>query len=561
MTNITRRRLLGGAAIGAAALTACQTAKPAAYAGKVSFLHGVASGDPLADAVILWTRVTPDPSGQPVPVSWEVRRASDGVRVAGGEVMASPARDYCVKVDAAGLSPATEYSYRFTARTSAGEVNSPEGRTRTTAASGTAPVTVAIVSCSNWQFGLFNAYRALSAEPGLDAIIHLGDYFYEYGPDGYGSDVGPKMGRAHTPARETVSLADYRERHAQYKSDPDLQAAHAAAPWICTWDDHESTNNAYRTGAENHDPDKGEGDWTVRKTVAVQAYLEWMPVREPAAGRPREALWRSYRFGDIATIHALESRLTGRSDELSWSAALAGATTQAEVMARVGQTMAAIADPNRTMLGAAQEAWLASELKSSVASGAAWQVLANQTIMARVILPKFAEILTPEQLAAQDAPQVKAMIPFTALGLPYNLDAWDGFPAARERLYAAAREAGARLVTLTGDTHTAWANMLVDAAGGRRGVEFGCTSISSPGMGSYVKAVPDLGQKFVDANPNVTWHDPFGNGYTLVRLTADDVTATFRKIRTLTTPDASVTTVARYRAARTADGLTTLAPV
>ena len=562
MTLVTRRGLLGGAALGTIGLAACQARpkSPSAFAGEAGFLHGVASGDPLPDRMILWTRVTPVTGAGPVSVDWEITQAGEASPAASGTFETSEARDYTVKVDASGLSPSTEYRFRFSVRTEAGTVTSPEGRARTTSAGGEAPVTLGVVSCANWQFGLFNAYGALARETGLDAIVNLGDYMYEYGIDGYGGDVAAKIGRPHDPPTEIVSLSDYRRRHAQYKSDPNLQAAHAAAPWICTWDDHESANDSYRTGAENHNPDAGEGEWSERKMRALQAYFEWMPIREPKPGEVTSAVWRTFRFGDVATVHALDSRLTGRSEPLDWGAALAGATSQEDMGARVMATMQAVADPARTMLGAEQEAWLAAELAASVQSGASWQVLANQVVMARVKLPDFTKVMTGEQKAAQDIPQVVDTLPFTALGLPWNLDAWDGYPAARERLYASVAAAGASLVTLAGDTHTAYANELFDAGGARRGVEFACTSVSSPGMGTYVKAMPELGEQITAVNDEIVWHDPFSHGYTLVTLTREEARAAYRTVSTIYTPDYATETVAAFAAARDKTGVSGLAP-
>ena len=561
MTYVTRRGLLGGAALGSLGLAACNSAGPATYKGEVDFQHGVASGDPLPDRVILWTRVTPLSGGGAIPVRWEVLRAGQSAPVAAGLTEASEARDFCVKVDAGGLEAGSDYAYRFTALTDHGEVASPTGRLRTPAATGTSAVKLGVVSCSNWQFGRFNAYKALAAEPNLDAIIHLGDYIYEYGIDGYGGEVGAAIGRLHEPSTEIITLADYRRRHAQYKTDPDLQAAHAAAPWICTWDDHESANDAYRTGAQNHNPEDGEGEWSDRKMAAVQAYFEWMPIREPKAGEVTTAVWRSFRFGDVATLHALETRLTGRSESLSWASALGNGASPLEVGAKARELIQTAADPARTMLGAEQEAWLNRELASSVASGATWQVLANQVIMARVKLPNFTETLTPAQVAAQDIPEVRAFLGFTMLGLPWNLDAWDGYPAARDRLYESVATAGARLVTLAGDTHTAYANELYDGRDMRRGVEFGCTSISSPGMGAYVKAVPDLGRQIAEVNREVVWHDPFGNGYTLVTLTPARAEAVFRKVSGVLEEDFATETVASFGASAEPGGVSGLSPL
>ncbi|MDX1293851.1 MAG: alkaline phosphatase D family protein [Hyphomonas sp.] len=565
MTKITRRGLLGAAATGTLSVAACATPaasvapKPAPYAGTVDFLHGVASGDPLSDRVIIWTRVTPKSGNGPIPVSYVVTDPDNPASPPLiGTTTASESRDYCVKVDVSGLEPGKAYRYKFSVETEAGEVTSPEGRLKTTAVSGDAPVRMGVVSCSNWQFGFFNAYEALAKEGDLDVILHLGDYLYEYGLDGYGGDVATRIGRLHDPVTEIVTLTDYRMRHAQYKTDPALQAAHALAPWICTWDDHESANNSYRTGAQNHNPEEGEGDWSDRKQAAIQAYFEWLPLREPVAGDITSAVWRSFSFGDIATVHALESRLTGRSPDVSWFDALAGADTEEVMMQRVTETLQTINDPARTMLGAEQEAWLGAELRSSVEKGKAWQVLANQVVMARTKLPNLMETLTPEQIAAQENKLVETMVGFSALGLPFNLDAWSGFPAARERLYAEVAASGARLVTLAGDTHTAWANTLYDDQGSKRGVEFACTSITSPGTGAYIQGIPDLGEQFAAANPEVNWHDPFNRGYTIVTLTKETARAEYRTISNVLDRDYTVNTAAVFETHQAAGELADL---
>ncbi|MEM8616094.1 MAG: alkaline phosphatase D family protein [Pseudomonadota bacterium] len=545
MADVTRRGLLGAAG-GLLGLAACDTGgdpepevrvkvgadQRPGYPGGVQFIHGVASGDPLPERCIIWTRVTPDQPelNQPVPVSYGVFADAElTMPVAYSEGYALASRDYTVKVDLSDLEPGTQYWFRFIAKTVGGDVISPSGRLKTTARSGDTPVRFAVISCSNYPFGYFHAYRDIANQDAFDAIIHLGDYIYEYGLDGYGGSTGQAIDRNHTPPLETVTLDDYRARHAQYKSDPDLQAAHAAAPWLCTWDDHESTNNAYRNGAENHDPQAGEGNWTDRKQAAVQAYLEWMPVRDPVPELAREALYRHFSFGDVATVICLETRLTGRSDEISWFTEIGG-LEPAAIPAAALSTMGRVADPERTMLGAVQESWLTTTLETSVAEGRAWQVLANQTIMANVRPPNFKANLSEDQIAAQDVGYIQQLIEFSQLNLPWNLDAWDGFPAARERLYARVADVGANLVTLTGDTHTAWANTLKDAAGTQRGVEFGCTAVTSPGFGTYMKAVDDIGEQFAAANPEVDWYDPNGNGWTEVTLTRQTARATYHKV-------------------------------
>jgi alkaline phosphatase D len=575
MGKVTRRSLLGASSlIGLAAcardpilepearITVSPDDRPA-YPGTVNFVHGVASGDPLPDSVIIWTRVTPDAAypNVAVPVSYGVfEDAAQEKPVKYGQGYAMPERDYTVKVNLTGLDPDKVYYYRFIAKVASGDVGSPIGRTKTVAASGDTPVQFAVISCSNYPFGRFHVYRDISTTPDLDAVIHLGDYLYEYGIDGYGGESGQALDRNHEPPLEIITLDDYRTRHAQYKTDPDLQAAHAAAPWICTWDDHESTNNSYRSGAENHNPEAGEGNWSDRKQAAVQAYLEWMPVRDPEVGKAREALYRRFDFGDVASVICLETRLTGRSDEISWFAELGGLEPTAIPVA-AARTMVRVQDDTRTMLGATQEDWLDAELKDSTAKAKTWQVLANQIVMARVRPPNFNTTLTDAQKAAQDIGYIQQLIPSSQLGLPFNLDAWDGFPAARDRLYASAKAAGARLVTLTGDTHTAWANTLRDKDAEQRGVEFGCTSVTSPGLGTYIKEVPDLGPQFEAANPEVDFHDPFGNGWSLITLSKDDVRADFKKVSDIKTETFTSSDVVSYVSTRTDDGMTPLKAV
>jgi alkaline phosphatase D len=543
MARLTRRGLM---TVGAAGVAAACATDGAAYSGRAAFRHGVASGDPTQTSVILWTRVTPETTGV-VPVRWSV--AGDPTFkdvVQSGVIRTGPERDYTVKVDVQGLEAGKQYYYWF----SAGATASPGGATRTLPASGVGDFRFAIVSCSNWPFGFFNAYREIARRNDVHAVVHLGDYFYEYGPNGYGGEVGKQLGRVHEPARETVTLADYRERHAQYKTDPDLQAAHAVAPWFCTWDDHESTNNSYRTGAENHQPET-EGDWSKRKTEAVQAYLEWMPVRDPVAGRPREALYRKFDIGDLATLYLLESRLTGRSDEITYGEiGLAAPNDQSRVAADVKRR---IDDPARTMLGAEQEAWLADGFKASSAQGKRWQVLGNQVTMAKVKMPDLEKGLSAEQYAKVSAGS-RRFWSTARYGLEWNPDAWAGFPAARERLYSAVRAAGGRLITLTGDTHTAWANELHDKEGYRIGVEFGCTSVTSNGAGDSMP-FKELNWLMTEANDEVVYYNAFDKGYTTVTLKADTVEAEFVKVSTIRSKDFYASTDAAFQVSADANGM------
>lgn len=541
MTRLTRRGALGLGVAGLGAAACTTTAGDAANA-KGAFQHGIASGDPTQTSVVIWTRVTPDADG-PMAVAWGVARDSGFQDVVKrGTFNTGPERDYTVKVDVQELEPGQLYYYWF----SVGRTASPGGATRTLPASGVADYRMAVVSCSNWPFGYFNAYREIAkrgSQGRIEAVIHLGDYIYEYGASGYGGAVGKELGRNHEPSHEIVTLADYRTRHAQYKSDPDLQAAHAVAPWFCTWDDHESTNNSYRTGAENHQVET-EGAWSARKAAAVQAYLEWMPVRDPEAGRAREAIWRRFEIGDLATLFLLESRLVGRGEDLTFDEIfLAADVDRPAIVERLKQK---INDPARTMLGPEQEAWLADGLKQSAGAGKKWQVLGNQVTMAKVQMPDLQRHLTPEQYAA--VPQgAKRFYSTARWGLEWNLDAWAGFPQARERLYQAAKAANARLVTLTGDTHTSWANELHDVSGQKRGVEFGCTSVTSPGSGDNLK-LEELNWLMAEANDEVLYYNAFSKGFTIVTLTADQVEAEFVKVSSVRSRDYYASTDAKFLA-------------
>ena len=560
MVRVTRRAALGLTAGALSTLAACgRGVKDASRTAlnlpqspvPVSFDHGVASGDAEAAHVILWTRITP-PEGHTGPISVRCLISTEGAAVTDAPldrkipdnatgriyvVETSAERDWTVKIDAGAdapgtLAPGEVYTYQFSVLTGDGLVHSPVGTTRTLPETGGDSFSFAVVSCSNYPFGYFNVYRAIANRKDVDAVLHLGDYIYEYGIDGYGGSVGAGLGRNHNPITEIVTLDDYRMRHAQYKSDEDLQAAHAAAPWFCIWDDHESTNNAYRTGAENHQPEENEGDWTTRKQMAVQAYLEWMPVRDPEAGKAREAIYRSMNIGSLASINLLEGRLTGRSDEISWFAELGG-VSPLEVPMKAGLTMARVSEASRTMLGEVQEQWLTDRLKASVDAGHTWQLLGNQVILANVRPPRFRDLLTEDQINGLENSYAKALVDFSQLGLPWNLDAWDGFPAARTRLFDTIRATNSQMVAFTGDTHTAWANQLHDASGEIIGAEFGCTAVTSPGFGTYMP-IDNLGEMFADANRDVVWYKPFEKGFTLVNVTPEAVTATFHSVPTVT---------------------------
>jgi len=486
---------------------------------RVRFVHGVASGDPAQDGAVIWTRATAEEGfAGDIALRWHVATAPDASPVAGGEVWARAAADHTAKVEVASLRPGAEYHYWFEA---ADGTRSPTGRFRTLPAGAVDQVVLAVASCQLYPGGLFNAYADMAVLPRLDAVVHLGDYIYEYGEAGYGAEIGERLGRLPDPPHEIVTLADYRRRHAQVKSDPDLQAAHARAAFICVWDDHEVTNDGWIGGAQNHQPET-EGDWAGRKAVAMQAYFEWMPIRDPDPLRAHEAIFRSFEFGDLATLAMVETRLLARDRQV----APKGELPQAD---RVEAVLAERDRPERELLGRGQSEWLEGVLAASVDAGKPWQVIGNQVVMARVAGPDLEASLGAEAYAAMRArmpeqfrTRIDEALAGYRAGVPFNLDSWDGYPHARERLYDLFARAGARPLVLSGDSHAAWSNNLHDAAGRLAGIEVGCTAISSPSYGSIL---PGIGRALAAANEEVVFCDQDNKGYALVTLTPDAMRA------------------------------------
>jgi alkaline phosphatase D len=529
--RIDRRRALALLGLGAAAPAAAAEAS-----GGVSFDHGVASGDPKADRVILWTRITPAKQGGEVAYTWRlnpVDRRAGGARRGSG--VTGPGRDYTVKVDVAGLDPGRAYTFEFESQ----GVTSPLGRTHTLPAGPTKDLVLAIASCALYPNGYFNAYRAIADLPRVDAVLHLGDYVYEYGgPGSYGMDSAVAGVRPHDPPHECVSLADYRRRHAQYKADPDLQAAHARAPWIVAWDDHETCNDSYRDGGENHQPDT-EGTWAARKAAALKAYFEWMPIREPAPGQPMaEACARSFAFGDLASFIMLETRLTARTRQLTYEADLPVVDGKPDVDA----FRKLLEDPDRRMMSPAQEAWLGSELSRSVAAGHAWQIIGTGVVMGRLRVPVIGRDL-PADVLDGVAPDVRKLVegmqPIAQAALPFSPDMWDGYPADRERVYAQIKAANARPIVVSGDSHAFWANELADASGRRVACEFGGTSVTSPGADDYIRGVK-TGPGFAAASPEVAFCDQGAKGFVVLTLSREAVRADLMALSSIASRDFTV---------------------
>lgn len=499
--SLDRRTFLRGSAATLPLIASC-TPLAALRPSAAPFLHGVASGDPLADRVILWTRVTRGTGTAEGRVAWRIARDPDFERVvASGEAFARASRDYTVKVDAVGLAPDTTYYYRFEAL---GE-SSPIGRTRTLPVGPTPRLRLGFCSCSNYARGFFNAYGRLAERADLAAVLHLGDYIYEYGGWGAGSAVV----RVPEPHREIVHLADYRMRHAHYRRDADLQEMHRQHPVIALWDDHELANNAWRGGAQNHQ--RGEGSWRARRSAAVRAYLEWLPVRESD-----ERYYRRFRFGDLADLLMLETRL--RRDK--------------QVADRSNR--AAFRRRDRTLLGPKQESWLLDGIDRSARDGVAWRVFGQQVV--------FAPMPGEE-------------------GRVRNPDSWDGYPVTRERIFDLWERRGiADNLVLTGDVHSSWAIEVprdprdrdaYDPTTGRgaHAVEFVTPGISSPGPVAPAEA-DRAERRVLDENPNVRWVELASCGYSLLDLDHERVQCDWFHVDTVREPSRGERFAAGYRARR-----------
>lgn len=508
------RALIAGAT---STLVGCQTSPT--RSSTVRFDHGVASGDPLADSVILWTRVS-GVAGSTINVSWQVARdpAMRGT-VRTGSFVTGPYRDYTVKVDAGGLAPGSVYYYQFTVD----GVRSPVGRTRTLPTGTVERAAFAVVSCSNHPAGYFHVYREIANRDDIDAVLHLGDYIYEYGLGGYATERAEALGRTPEPRTGLLTLEDYRLRHAQYKGDPDSQAMHAAHPLIAVWDDHELANNAWIDGAENHRD--GDGAWDERRDAAIQAWLEWMPVRA-AHRRGATRTFRDYRYGDLASLIMLDTRLYGRDRQPD-----AGPDVTPE------SVRAALADPGRRMLGPAQERWLRDAL--SAAAGTTWQVIGQQVMVSPTRSPSLGPLLDLERDALVPRADLERYIAQSANNPPMLLDTWNGYPVAREEFLADLARFGSNPVVLSGDLHTSLASNLVPAGGTAPvSVEFLTTSVSSPGFAEYLPerrpgAVRDA---TLELNPSLKYMETDRRGWLRIELDADRCVGGFHLVDTVHRP-------------------------
>jgi len=506
-----------------------------------TFGDGVASGDPYRDSVILWTRFNPQTTtNTSATINWEISTSKDfaaGTIADSGVFTTDAARDWTVKVEADGLTAGTSYYYRFRSN---GEF-SPVGQTRTLA-DDTLSARIALFSCANFtaapEFSVYGKAAEINAVKPYDAWVHVGDYIYEYGKGGYAEAEGSAPSRGFSPDHEIITLNDYRQRYAQYHTDANLQKLRQGAPLIAIWDDHETANDSFNNGAQNHQAES-EGNWDARVENALQAYYEWMPIREPelregsdqgTASTPHEKGYRSFDFGDVLSLHMLETRLVARDRQLAYNT-----SSPASIAATVNEAY----NGNRSMIGSEQFEWLQKELATSKA---AWQALGSGTLMANMAIP--AELLlnpSSETVAAkyagplQKLAQGLALTPaeqalFNEAGkIPYNLDAWDGYGAERQQIIEAALQLGKKLVSLAGDTHNAWASILDSRSTNEVvGIEFGGPGVSSPGvfesLGPDVSVFELLAKGYVS---DLRYADLEHRGFVDLTFTKDSVTADY----------------------------------
>jgi alkaline phosphatase D len=505
----------------------------------VNFDFGVASGDPLSDSVILWTHAKFQELTDPVFLTWQVATDLEFSNlIASGSGQSSSDTGYTYKLDAKGLQPNQSYFYRF----KAGQYSSPIGKTKTLPIGAVNDVKLAVLSCSNYPAGFFNVYSEV-AKSDVDVAIHLGDYIYEYAATGDASEKAASLGRTSVPANEILTLSDYRLRHAQYKSDADAKQFHASKPLIAVWDDHEFANDAYKDGAENHTP-ATEGSFALRKAAAMQAYHEWMPIR---TGVDKSKIYRSFNFGNLISLHMLDTRSVGRDQQVD--------ITDLINPSKQANAMATLSSPSRQLMGVEQVQWLQTQMASSTAT---WQILGQQVLMARIEFPlTILQALNPSDTSAQaQAAGQKAITdyltakakqaqsyPLSAtetalLGQPklgYNLDAWDGYPAAREILLSTAAQLKKRLVVLAGDTHNAWHSDLTLMSGQKVGEEFATSSVTSPGLEAYLSLPPaQVKAIFEGVVKDLKWMDSSRRGYLKLTVTSGQVQGEWLFIDTIT---------------------------
>ncbi|KQB43621.1 alkaline phosphatase D family protein [Flavobacterium aquidurense] len=529
------------------------------------FETGVASFDPTETGVIIWTRYS---AGADAEITWEISKDAAFSEVTRkGQAGASSMNDFTIAVDVQNISSNTKYYYRFYNAKTKQVTITGETRTLPSKTDSVNDIKLAVVSCSNFPAGLFNVYGAIASSD-ADVVVHLGDYIYEYAPGQYGTNpfTNP-LGREHKPAREITSLSDYRERYRQYRGDKNLQLLHQKKPFICVWDDHEFANDSYKSGAENHQP--AEGDFQMRKMAAFQAYSEYIPLKTGKDLR----IYRSFNFGNILSLYMMDTRVIARDKQMSYADYIdnGGNFDQTKFKTDLLST-------SRKLIGTEQMTWLGSQISADTAK---WKVLGQQILMTKMLIPAELLLLLNQVLAevdhfgsAQPATMQALISAISALvvikmrhkqndpsltaqeiarvttTLPYNLDAWDGYFAEREQLYAML--SGKNVVVLAGDTHNAWMGKLTDMKGNHIGTEIACSSVSSPGLEAYLgissdpsKAI-ELAQAFTVLIDDLEYANLYKRGYTYLKFTSSGSEAEWRFVDSVTSETTTTVTEKKY---------------
>ncbi len=477
--------------------------------GNVSFDYGVASGDPTHTHVILWTKISSeDPFEQ--SVSWEVSDdTSFKTIIANGFSKARPIDDYTVKVDA--KIPLEFNAKKIYYRFKSNQMLSETGTTSTLPVQNPENFNIAFCSCSNYPAGYFNAYKEMANDNEVDLVLHLGDYLYEYSSKGYASSDAKKMGRVVNPSNEIVSLDDYRQRYATYRSDKDLQLLHQSKPMIVVWDDHEITNDTWRKGAQNHN--KGEGLFEDRKNNAIKAYYEWMPIRE---NKERERIWRKFSIGNLINLVMLDTRLYGRDKQLKIESYINDKVLDKESYKKD------LLKP-RNLLGEKQLSWVSKRIEKKYK----WSIFGQQLLIGPKYLP---EIFKSEKLNSSRSYLSKQL---AGSKLPTNTDQWDGYPVEREKFYKVISESQSNVI-LAGDSHNAWFSNLYNENKLFMGIEIGAPAISSPSLGDALGELTETVEKaFVAENKDLLWMHAKNKGYVSLNVTENYIDVSFKFVSTV----------------------------
>ena len=476
----------------------------------VSFKHGVASGDPTQTNIILWTKLS-DVQANTTLVTWQISENKNfSSLIAQGKTRTDSFKDFTVKVDA--KIPKKYNGLKIYYRFKVGNNISDIGTTSTLPITNPDKFNIAFCSCSNYPAGYFNAYREIALNKKIDLVLHLGDYLYEYSSDGYASENAQSMGREVFPKNEILSLEDYRKRHATYKKDKDLQLLHSSKPMIAIWDDHEVSNDSWKEGAQNHSPD--EGSFSKRKKYAIQAYFEWMPIREK---NNKKHIWRNFTVGNLFNLMMLDTRSAMRDKQLNIEEYFQDSNFDHK------NYLKDLEKP-RKLLGKDQFNWI----KRKNSDKFRWSIFGQQILIGPKYLPNILSQIDSDEFPSY----IQRFRALSGKEIPYNTDQWDGYPKERDKFYKTISNSQANII-LAGDSHCSWVSNLYDKSN-FIGVEIGAPSISSPNfIDTFGSLVNSIEKSFVESNKDLVWMDGKNKGYTEISVHSDFIEAKFHYVSTV----------------------------